>query len=102
MLEGRGFDHEWIDIMCAADDEIFRTPAVPDIAVGIDRAEIAGIEPPLSRRRRIEEKLRSARGIEITRSEARPADRQNTHRPRGCVFGRSQPERHATGSMVWK
>src|ERR1700722_1969956 len=103
MLEERGFDHEWIDIMCAADDEIFRTPAVPDITVDIDRAEIAGIEPPLSRRRRIEKKLRSARGIEIARSDARPADRQNTHGPRRCVdIGRSRPERHATGSMVRK
>src|ERR1700730_17975192 len=102
MLKERGLDYERIDIMCAANDEIFRTPTVPDIAVGIDRAEIAGIQPPLSRRRRIEEKLRIARGIEITRSDARPADRQNTHGPRLRVFGRSRPERYATGSMVWK
>src|SRR5882762_71950 len=103
MPKERGLDYERIDIMCAANDEILRTPAVPDIAVGIDRAEIAGIQPPLSRRRRIEEKLRIARGIEITRSDARPADRQNTHGPRRCVdFGRPRPERHATRSMVWK
>jgi len=54
MLEQRGLDHKWIDIMCAADDEVLRASAVPDIPVGIDRAKIAGIEPPLSRRRGIE------------------------------------------------
>ena len=88
--------------MCAADNEIFRTSAVPDITVGIDRAEIAGIQPSRSRRRRIKEKIGGAHGIEITRRDARPADRQNTHGPRLCVFGRPRPEGHATRSMVGK
>src|SRR6516162_3408893 len=96
-------DHEWINIVATTDDEILRPPAKPDIAVGVDRAEIAGVEPLLSRRRRIEEELRSAGGIEITRRDARSADRQNTHGA-GCRIGirHSRPERHAARAVVRK
>jgi hypothetical protein len=68
MAVERLFDDHRIDVMAAADDEILGTAGQPDIALGVEPAEITGVEPAAG-----QHGTAVMARIEITRGDLRAA-----------------------------
>ena len=68
MADQRLLDDDRVDVVAAADDQVLRASREPDIAVGVEPAEIARVEPAVGQHRA----LVVAR-IEIARRHLRPA-----------------------------
>ena len=89
-------DHRGVDVVAAADDEVLGPAGQVDVAVGVDRAEVAGVEPAVADHvpARAGDR-RAARGRDSRRRRRAPDDQHADLAGRQAATGPT-PRRSAT------